>query len=97
MTPTSSGRGFRGYDAEKKVDGRKRFIDRHPGLLLILLDLYLRIRVRFVHADAGFAGRLLDWAITILKTTVEVVRKTPEQRGFSVLPTGGWSSGLLPG
>nr|WP_226366992.1 transposase [Pseudonocardia sp. ICBG162] len=52
----------------------------------ILLDLYLRTRVRFVYADAGFAGRLLDWATTILQTTVEVVRKSPEQRGFAVLP-----------
>lgn len=52
----------------------------------MLLDLYLRTRVRFVFADAGFAGRLLDWPTSILRTTVEVVRKPPEQRGFAVLP-----------
>nr|WP_231974596.1 transposase [Pseudonocardia sp. HH130630-07] len=52
----------------------------------ILLDLYLRTRVRFVYADAGFAGRLLDWATTILHTTVEVVGKPADQRGFAVLP-----------
>ena len=39
-----------------------------------------------VNADAGFAGRLLEWANTILRTSVEVVRKPPEQRGFAVLP-----------
>ena len=42
--------------------------------------------MRFVYADAGFAGRLLEWANTILRTSVEVVRKPPEQRGFAVLP-----------
>ncbi|WP_443217717.1 hypothetical protein [Pseudonocardia sp. UM4_GMWB1] len=45
------------------------------GAKSILLDLYLRTRVRFVYADAGFAGRLLEWANTILRTSVEVVRK----------------------
>ncbi|ANY05388.1 IS5 family transposase [Pseudonocardia sp. HH130630-07] len=98
------GRDTRGYDAGKKVNGRKRFIVTDTlGLLLttmvcsasvqdrdgaksILLDLYLRTRVRFVYADAGFAGRLLDWATTILHTSVEIVRKPPEQRGFAVLP-----------
>ncbi|WP_226358839.1 transposase [Pseudonocardia sp. ICBG601] len=33
-----------------------------------------------------FAGRLLDWAATILQTTIEIIRKPPEQRGFTVLP-----------
>ncbi|MER7439152.1 IS5 family transposase [Pseudonocardia alni] len=98
------GQDTRGYDAGKKINGRKRFIITDTlGLLLttmvcsasiqdrdgaksILLDLYLHTRVRFVFADAGFAGRLLDWATSILRTTVEVVRKPPEQRGFAVLP-----------
>jgi Transposase and inactivated derivatives len=98
------GQDTRGYDAGKKINGRKRFIVTDTlGLLLttmvcsasvqdrdgaksILLDLYLRTRVRFVYADAGFAGRLLEWANTILRTSVEVVRKPPEQRGFAVLP-----------
>jgi len=98
------GQDSRGFDAGKKINGRKRFIVTDTlGLLLttvvcsasvqdrdgaksILLDLYLRTRVRFVYADAGFAGRLLEWANTILRTSVEVVRKPPEQRGFAVLP-----------
>lgn len=98
------GQDTRGYDAGKKINGRKRFIVTDTlGLLLttmvcsasvqdrdgaksILLDLYLRTRVRFVYADAGFAGRLLDWATTILRTSVEVVRKPADQRGFAVLP-----------
>ncbi len=98
------GRDTRGYDAGKKINGRKRFIVTDTlGLLLtvmvctasrqdrdgaktVLLATYLTTPVRFVFADAGFAGRLLDWAQTFLRTTVEVVRKPAGQRGFAVIP-----------
>ncbi len=98
------GRDTRGYDAGKKINGRKRFIVTDTlGLLLVvvvlaastqdrdgakpvLLDTYLRTRVRFVFADGGFAGRLLDWAHTILATTLHIVRKPADQRGFAVIP-----------
>ncbi len=98
------GRDTRGYDAGKKINGRKRFIVTDTlGLLLVvvvlsasvqdrdgaksvLLDTYLRTPVRFVFADGGFAGRLLDWATQILRTTVHIVRKPADQRGFAVIP-----------
>jgi transposase len=98
------GRDTRGYDAGKKINGRKRFIVTDTlGLLLVvvvlsasvqdrngaksvLLDTYLRTRVRFVFADGGFAGRLLDWAQHFLATTVHIVRKPADQRGFAVIP-----------
>jgi transposase len=98
------GRDSRGYDAGKKINGRKRFIVTDTlGLLLTvvvlsasvqdrdgakpaLLATYLGTSVRFVFADAGFAGRLLDWANTILRTTLHVVRKPADQRGFAVIP-----------
>ena len=98
------GRESRGYDAGKKVNGRKRFIVTDTlGLLLtvvvctagvqdrdgakpVLLDTRLRTRVRFVFADGGFAGRLLDWAQTILATTLHIVRKPAGQQGFAVIP-----------
>lgn len=98
------GRDSRGYDAGKKINGRKRFIVTDTlGLLLTvvvltasmqerdgakpaLLQTYLRTPVRFVFADAGFAGRLLDWAHTILATTLHIVRKPAGQRGFAVIP-----------
>lgn len=94
----------RGYDAGKKINGRKRFIVTDTlGLLLtvmvctasrqdrdgaktILLATYLTTRVRHLFADAGFAGRLVEWAQTFLRTTVEVVRKPAGQRGFAVIP-----------
>ena len=98
------GRDTRGYDAGKKINGRKRFIVTDTlGLLLvvvvlsasvqdrngaksILLDTYLRTRVRFVFADGGFAGRLLDWAQQFLATTLHIVRKPAGQQGFAVIP-----------
>src|SRR3954464_4569701 len=98
------GREARGYDAGKKINGRKRFIVTDTlGLLLtvvvctagvqdrdgakpVLLQAYLATRVRFVFADAGFAGRLVEWAARILATTIEIVRKPAGQRGFAVIP-----------
>jgi transposase len=63
------GRDSRGYDAGKKINGRKRFSP-----------------IRFVFADGGFAGKLVDWARTILATVVHVVRKPEGQHGFAVIP-----------
>jgi transposase len=39
-----------------------------------------------VFADAGFAGKLVDWAKQTLKTTLHVVRKPEGQRGSAVIP-----------
>ena len=98
------GQGTRGYDAGKKVNGRKRFIVTDTlGLLLVvcvmaasvqdrdgarttLLSLYLCTPVRFVFADAGFAGKLVAWAERFVATTVHIVRKAPGQVGFAVIP-----------
>jgi transposase len=98
------GRESRGYDAAKRINGRKRFIVTDTlGLLIVvavmaasvqdrdgakttLLSMYLTVPVRFVFADAGFAGRLVDWAAAILRTTLHIVRKPDGQRGFAVIP-----------
>ena len=98
------GKTSRGYDAGKKINGRKRFIVTDTAGLLItvavlaaswqdrdggktaLLGAYLTSPVRHVFADQGFAGRFVDWARDTLKTTVEIVRKPAEQRGFAVHP-----------
>ncbi|MEU7778807.1 transposase [Micromonospora parva] len=42
--------------------------------------------MRHVFADSGFAGRLVDWARDLLRTTVEIVRKPANQKGFVVHP-----------
>ncbi|MGW4412128.1 IS5 family transposase [Nonomuraea sp. NPDC004702] len=97
------GRGSRGYDAGKKVNGRKRFIITDTTGLLItvavmaaswqdrdgaktaLLSAYLATPIRYVFADQGFAGRLVDWSRETPRTTLEIVRKPADQRGFSVI------------
>jgi len=45
------------------------------------------VRQRFSQLpDGAFAGRLLGWADTILRTTLHIVRKPADQRGFAVIP-----------
>jgi transposase len=62
-------------------------VQDRDGARTTLLTLYLRHRrIRHIFADGGFAGALLAWATTLLKITVEVVRKPAGQRGFQVLP-----------
>jgi transposase len=94
----------RGFDAGKKVNGRKRFIvtdtlgllvgvtvlaaswqDRDGGKTA-LLGVYLATPIRYVFADQGFAGRLVEWARRMLRMTIEIVRKPDWQRGFVVHP-----------
>ncbi|MFF3671659.1 transposase [Microtetraspora malaysiensis] len=41
--------------------------------------------VRYVFADAGFAGTLTDWTQRILRTVLHIVRKAPGQIGFAVI------------
>jgi transposase len=98
------GRDTRGYDAGKKINGRKRFIvtdtlgllvsvtvlaaswqDR-DGAKTVLLGVYLFTPIRYVFADQGFAGRLVDWAIRMLNMVIDIVRKPAGQRGFQVHP-----------
>jgi hypothetical protein len=84
-----------GYDAGKKINGRKRFVITDTlGLLIVvsvvaasvqdrdgakttLLNMFLTTPIRFVFADGGFAGKLIDSAARVLHTTLHVVRKTP--------------------
>jgi len=57
------------------------------GARQLLLDHYFTTPTcRHLFADGGFAGRLVEFAATILKTTVEVVRKKDGQKGFNPLP-----------
>jgi transposase len=49
-----------------------------------LLAAYATTPIRHVFADSGFAGRLVDWARDILRTTLEIVRKPADQQGFVV-------------
>jgi len=98
------GADSRGYDAGKKINGRKRFIITDTlGLLITawvlaaswqdrdgakgaLVATYTATGIRHIFADQGFAGRLVEWAKSMLSTTIEIVRKPADQRGFVVHP-----------
>jgi transposase len=43
-------------------------------------------RVRLVWADGGYAGKLVTWAKTALKLTLEIVRRPDDLHTFQVLP-----------
>jgi transposase len=48
--------------------------------------MYLTTPIRFVFADGGFAGKLVDWSQRVLATTIHIVRKPEGQQGFAVIP-----------
>ena len=98
-------RSSRGYDAGKKVQGRKRHIAVDTiGLLLTVLvtaasvqdrdaarPLLWNLRkafpsVRLAWADAGYAGKLVSWAKTALKLTLQIVKRPDDLHTFKVLP-----------
>jgi transposase len=93
----------RGYDAGKRVNGRKRHIAVDTrGLLLAILvtgagvqdrdgarPLLWALRACFpglalVWADSGYAGKLVSWAATHLRLTVQIVTKLAGQTTFVV-------------
>jgi transposase len=39
-----------------------------------------------VWADGGYAGRLVDWAETVLTCAVTIVKRTDDLAGFRVIP-----------
>jgi putative transposase len=95
----------RGYDAGKRVNGRKRHIvtdvngwllavlvtgahvqDRDAGQTLAWVIRMVFPTVRLVWADGGYAGKLVDYAATVLGLSVQIVSKLAGQVGFVVLP-----------
>lgn len=95
----------RGFDAGKKINGRKRHIAVDTtGLLLCVLVTAASVqdrdaartllsqlaatsrRVRLTWADGGYAGKLLAWAQSQLRLTVQIVKRTDDMTGFVVLP-----------
>ncbi len=56
------------------------------GAKTALLSVLLFTPIRYVFADQGFAGRLLDWAARTLSMVIDIVRKPADQRGFEVHP-----------
>lgn len=97
---TESG-GVRGYDAGKKIKGRKRhsLTDTCGFLIFILVhaadgaaDVLNAIRWRFpwlrhVFANGGYAGQKLRDAIACHGDwTIEIIKRSDAAKGFKVLP-----------
>jgi transposase len=61
-------------------------VQDRDGAKTTLLSMYLATPVRFVFADGGFAGKLVDRASRILATTLHIVRKPEGRQGFAVIP-----------
>lgn len=99
---TTEAGGPRGYDAGKKINGRKRhalvdtdgralIVEPHPASIqdrdgggpLLAISRRLFPFIERVFADAGYDHERVTAATTIL---VEIVRKLPDQVGFTVLP-----------
>ena len=81
---TTEAGGTRGYDAGKKINGRKRhaLVDT-DGRGLVLEPQPASVQDRDVFADGGYAGEKVTTATLI---AVEIVRKNPDQIGFAVNP-----------
>ena len=43
-------------------------------------------RLKLIWADGGYAGQLIDWAKTLGRWTLQIVKRTDDIAGFVVLP-----------
>ena len=75
-----------GIIGSQSVKGAGTVTRNSRGAKTTLLSMYLATPVRFVIADGGFAGELVDWASRILATTLHIVRKPEGRQGFAVIP-----------
>jgi IS5 family transposase len=95
------GRNSRGYDAAKKINGRKRHITVDTLGLPVMItvtpagiqdrDVFWRLRlaqpqITQIWADRGYAGDLVDWARDRLWLTLRIVSRPKGVKGFVVLP-----------
>jgi len=90
--------GPRGYDAGKKVNGRKRHLLVDTlGLLLAVVVTAARVlllarlpggckKLRKVWVDGGYAGALVDWVAARFQFCLAVVPRPKESRKFVLLP-----------
>ncbi|MDZ8096881.1 MAG: IS5 family transposase [Nostoc sp. DedQUE05] len=97
--------GIDGYDAGKKINGRKRHIlvdtmglllmvvvhaasiqDRDGAKLVLDKIQYLFPKLYLIWADAGYAGKLVDWVRHFIGCAIEIVKRSDDTSGFKVLP-----------
>ena len=97
--------GITGYDAGKRVKGRKRHLLVDTlGLLIVVVVQSAALhdtvgarqavervdwradRLQRIWADGGYRGALIDWIKDTLHCTLEIVLRSDDQSGFTVLP-----------
>ena len=97
--------GVKGYDAGKKINGRKRHIlvDTMGLILMVVVHaantqdrdgaklIFDKIQDSFpklhlIWADAGYAGKLVDWVKYFFGCVLEIVKRSDHKSGFEVLP-----------
>lgn len=105
---TEVGGDERGYDAHKKISGRKRHLlvdalglllavvvhsagvqdrDGAKRVLQLLRNRFLRLRL--IWADSVYTAGLAEWIRALRtrrKVRLELVKRSPEQKGFAVQP-----------
>jgi transposase len=84
-------RARRGYDAGKKINGTKRHIAVDTGGLLLTVlvtaaSVQDRDAAKLAWADGGYAGKLVTWAKSRLRLTLEIVKRPDDLHTFEVLP-----------
>ncbi len=62
-------------------------IQDRDGAKLVLLALWGRCpRLRLIWADGGYRGALVRWTASVTGWTLQIVKRTDNQKGFVVLP-----------
>jgi len=62
-------------------------IQDRDGAKLLLVELmghFPRLALRW--ADGGYAGKLVGWVASVTGWTLEIVKRSDDQKGFVVLP-----------
>lgn len=58
-------------------DGAKLVMER--------LDMKRLRRLIKIWADAGYAGKLVEWAASVFRLDLDIVRKDPDVKGFALI------------
>lgn len=62
-------------------------IQDRDGAKLVLARLQERFpRLRLIWADGGYSGTLIEWVASLFGWTLEIIKRSDDQKGFVVLP-----------
>ncbi len=62
-------------------------IQDRTGAKLLIVELMGRFpRLTLLWADGGYRGKLVGWIASVTGWTLEIVKRTDDQKGFIVLP-----------